>query len=265
MTAPTSPAGTTPTTVRRAAYVSVDPGVDPGVPVFGRKGSSVHVQAVLRELVRAGVEDTRRAARLMGDVPADLAGVAVVPDVLDADLAAPHRHVDGVRRAGARGRRARPRVVPDDVGSRAVEEDGAGRARPAALPDRDRRARERAALPDGRDRELQRLRGVGDRDEQRVRRTHGPSGERLRRGDDALGEELAAVGDPAAAPVAVPGERGPPGAGRGHVEHVEHPGEGRTGHGRTPVKTPAPSVTPTASRSNATCPASRATCGNGSG
>jgi glycosyltransferase involved in cell wall biosynthesis len=36
----------------RVAYVCTDP----GVPVFGRKGASVHVQAVLRALVRRGAE-----------------------------------------------------------------------------------------------------------------------------------------------------------------------------------------------------------------
>ena len=36
----------------RIAYVCTDP----GIPVFGRKGASVHAQAVLTELVRAGHE-----------------------------------------------------------------------------------------------------------------------------------------------------------------------------------------------------------------
>ena len=36
----------------RVAYVCADP----GVPVFGPKGSSVHVQEVVRELVRRGVD-----------------------------------------------------------------------------------------------------------------------------------------------------------------------------------------------------------------
>ncbi|MCK9795257.1 glycosyltransferase family 4 protein [Isoptericola sp. 4D.3] len=57
----------------RVAYVSSDP----GVPVFGRKGSSVHVQAVLRELVRAGAEVHVVTTRPGGDVPADLTGVVV--------------------------------------------------------------------------------------------------------------------------------------------------------------------------------------------
>ncbi|MFE5337121.1 glycosyltransferase family 4 protein, partial [Isoptericola sp. NPDC056573] len=50
---------------------------DPGVPVFGRKGSSVHVQAVLRELVRAGAEVHVVTTRPGGDVPTDLSDVVV--------------------------------------------------------------------------------------------------------------------------------------------------------------------------------------------
>ncbi|MFE5342538.1 glycosyltransferase family 4 protein, partial [Isoptericola sp. NPDC056578] len=57
----------------RVAYVSSDP----GVPVFGRKGSSVHVQAVLRELVRAGAEVHVVTTRPGGDVPTDLSDVVV--------------------------------------------------------------------------------------------------------------------------------------------------------------------------------------------
>ncbi|MFC7879471.1 glycosyltransferase family 4 protein, partial [Isoptericola sp. NPDC057391] len=50
---------------------------DSGVPVFGRKGSSVHVQAVLRELVRAGCDVHVVTTRPGDDTPADLAGVVV--------------------------------------------------------------------------------------------------------------------------------------------------------------------------------------------
>ncbi|SKC40606.1 glycosyltransferase family 4 protein [Krasilnikoviella flava] len=57
----------------RVAYVSSDP----GVPVFGRKGSSVHVQAVLRELVRAGAEVHVVTTRPGADTPDDLADVVV--------------------------------------------------------------------------------------------------------------------------------------------------------------------------------------------
>ncbi|MDO5083445.1 MAG: glycosyltransferase family 4 protein [Arachnia propionica] len=58
----------------RVAYVSVDP----GIPVFGTKGASVHVQEVIRELLSRGhqvrVHTTRRGDR----VPADLTGLEVV-------------------------------------------------------------------------------------------------------------------------------------------------------------------------------------------
>lgn len=55
----------------------VDVCIDPGVPVFGRKGCSVHVQEVLREVVRRGHAAELVTARPGGDPPADLAGVRV--------------------------------------------------------------------------------------------------------------------------------------------------------------------------------------------
>jgi glycosyltransferase involved in cell wall biosynthesis len=69
----------------RVAYVCTDP----GVPVFGHKGASVHVQAVLRVLVRAGVRVELVCARTGGDVPLDLSGVRVhlLPRVLGTDPA----------------------------------------------------------------------------------------------------------------------------------------------------------------------------------
>ena len=59
--------------MKRVAYVSTDP----GVPVFGRKGASVHVQAVVRELLRRGDEVHLVAARVGGDLPRDLDGVTL--------------------------------------------------------------------------------------------------------------------------------------------------------------------------------------------
>jgi hypothetical protein len=53
---------------RRIAYVCADP----GVPVFGTKGASVHVQEVLRVLVRGGAEVELVCARTGGPPPADL-------------------------------------------------------------------------------------------------------------------------------------------------------------------------------------------------
>ena len=57
----------------RVAYVCTDP----GVPVFGSKGASVHVQAVLRTLLARRHEVHLVAARVDGPVPADLAAVQV--------------------------------------------------------------------------------------------------------------------------------------------------------------------------------------------
>ncbi|MBI1297534.1 ATP-binding cassette domain-containing protein [bacterium] len=58
----------------RIAYVCADP----GVPVFGRKGASVHVQEVIRALIRLGAEVHLFAVRLDGEPPADLAVDLVV-------------------------------------------------------------------------------------------------------------------------------------------------------------------------------------------
>lgn len=57
----------------RVAYVCADP----GVPVFGRKGSSIHVQEVVRGLLARGAQVELFAARIDGEAPADLAGVVV--------------------------------------------------------------------------------------------------------------------------------------------------------------------------------------------
>lgn len=59
----------------RAAYVCADP----GVPVFGHKGNSVHVQEVIRALLRRGARVTLFARRLGGEVPPGLEAVDVQP------------------------------------------------------------------------------------------------------------------------------------------------------------------------------------------
>lgn len=56
-----------------AAYVCVDP----GVPVFGTKGASIHVRAVLGELARRTAEVHLVTVRPGGDPPPELAGVTV--------------------------------------------------------------------------------------------------------------------------------------------------------------------------------------------
>lgn len=55
----------------RMAYVCTDP----GVPVYGRKGGSIHVQEVLRALVCKGVEVVLFARRVGGDTPRGLGSV----------------------------------------------------------------------------------------------------------------------------------------------------------------------------------------------
>ncbi|WP_420113774.1 glycosyltransferase family 4 protein [Pseudactinotalea sp.] len=59
--------------LRRVVYVCTDP----GIPVFGRKGASVHVQAILRVLRRRGVEVHLACTRTGGEAPADLSDVVV--------------------------------------------------------------------------------------------------------------------------------------------------------------------------------------------
>lgn len=50
---------------------------DPGVPVFGRKGCSIHVQEVIRAMRAAGAVVELFAARTEGPAPADLEDVAL--------------------------------------------------------------------------------------------------------------------------------------------------------------------------------------------
>ena len=59
----------------KVAYVCVDP----GIPVFGTKGASVHIQEVVREFLARGHDVTVYATRIGDDVPADLAHLKVVP------------------------------------------------------------------------------------------------------------------------------------------------------------------------------------------
>lgn len=58
----------------RIAYVSVDP----GIPVFGTKGASVHVQEVVRELRARGHQVRIHTTRKGDQVPSDLADLEVV-------------------------------------------------------------------------------------------------------------------------------------------------------------------------------------------
>lgn len=59
----------------RVAYVCADP----GVPVFGCKGCSIHVQAVVHALTRLGASVTLFATRASGQPPAGLKQIRLVP------------------------------------------------------------------------------------------------------------------------------------------------------------------------------------------
>ena len=69
----------------RMAYVCADP----GIPVFGCKGASVHVQEVIRALARRGMEVHLFATRLGGQPPAGLESIRVhpLPPIPKGDLA----------------------------------------------------------------------------------------------------------------------------------------------------------------------------------
>ncbi len=69
----------------RIAYICADP----GVPVFGRKGSSIHVQEVIRGFLRQGADVDLFATRLDGEVPSDLQEVRLhwLPALPKGDLA----------------------------------------------------------------------------------------------------------------------------------------------------------------------------------
>ena len=59
----------------RVAYICADP----GIPVFGTKGASVHVQAMLGAFRRAGADVTLFTPRLGGEPPPAFADLAVQP------------------------------------------------------------------------------------------------------------------------------------------------------------------------------------------
>lgn len=73
----------------RIAYVCADS----GVPVFGRKGCSVHVQEILRAFRKCGAHVELFATRYGGEPPADLRGLTThqLPTVAGDDLAGRER------------------------------------------------------------------------------------------------------------------------------------------------------------------------------
>jgi len=90
----------------RVAYVSADA----GVPVFGCKGCSIHVQEVLRALLRRGARIDLFAARLGGEAPAGLADVRV--------------HALEVDRSGDAQARERSAAAVDDAVALALRAHG---------------------------------------------------------------------------------------------------------------------------------------------
>ena len=81
----------------RVAYICADP----GVPIFGTKGCSVHAQEVLRALRACGAEIELFAARLDGDPPPDLRSLRVheLPSLAGSNLAARERAALGANRS----------------------------------------------------------------------------------------------------------------------------------------------------------------------
>ncbi len=69
----------------RVAYICADP----GVPVFGWKGCSVHVQEILRAFLKRGTEVHLFASRMEGDCPRDLKSVVLhsLPELPERDAA----------------------------------------------------------------------------------------------------------------------------------------------------------------------------------
>lgn len=60
----------------RVAYICADP----GIPVFGTKGASVHVQEIVRSFLKRGDEVRLYCTRTGKDVPADLASTVTVTE-----------------------------------------------------------------------------------------------------------------------------------------------------------------------------------------
>lgn len=57
----------------RVAYICADP----GIPVFGTKGASVHVQEVIKGMLKKGLDVTLFAQRLDGDIPEELQNITI--------------------------------------------------------------------------------------------------------------------------------------------------------------------------------------------
>ncbi|ABS04267.1 glycosyltransferase family 4 protein [Kineococcus radiotolerans] len=101
----------------RVVHVSLDP----GVPVFGGKGCSVHVQEVLRVLVAAGHDVHLVTTRLGGPAPAGLEAVTVHPLDLPGGRSRAERETD-LRAADARAGRVVAALVASAPGEVLVYE-----------------------------------------------------------------------------------------------------------------------------------------------
>lgn len=101
----------------RVAYLSADP----GVPAFGTKGASVHVQEIIRAFRNRGARVRLYTARTDEHVPADLADVPVthVPvdsraeRTADREFPPPQRTARRERRQGAASRELAARAITD--------------------------------------------------------------------------------------------------------------------------------------------------------
>ncbi|SIT08898.1 Glycosyltransferase involved in cell wall bisynthesis [Roseivivax lentus] len=94
----------------RIAYVTTDP----GIPVWGAKGASVHVQEMLRAVTAAGHSVTVLSPRLEGTPPADLAQVAMLA-LPPAPKGAPEARAKGLLAANADVCAALDTLSPDIV------------------------------------------------------------------------------------------------------------------------------------------------------
>ncbi|NIU86108.1 MAG: glycosyltransferase [Nitrosopumilaceae archaeon] len=68
----------------RIAYINADP----GIPSFGTKGSSIHVQEIIRAMINRGVDVDLYTTRVDGDVPEGLESVNIIklPDAPKGDI-----------------------------------------------------------------------------------------------------------------------------------------------------------------------------------
>ncbi|BAZ46414.1 group 1 glycosyl transferase [Chondrocystis sp. NIES-4102] len=69
----------------KVAYICADP----GIPIFGQKGCSIHVQEVIRALLAKNIEVSLFTPRLGGEIPPDFKGVKVykLPTIAKVDRA----------------------------------------------------------------------------------------------------------------------------------------------------------------------------------